>query len=125
MNRHGATAMRHWKRWLPAQFAAIGDPEAFFTQLGEEIQSRIDELTFDFAGDDPPGETYLGKLGRLNMAAFLAESQALRELALLPPESEADPDEDDSHVGQDDRDLVWEESQPETNDMAAAPRRPR
>ncbi len=98
MNRHGAKAMAHWRRWLPARFNAIDDPESFFTQLGDEIQMRIEELAIAIAGDDPPGETYFGKVGRLGEAAYTAECEALRELALLPPESSADPEEDGEYA---------------------------
>ncbi|MFM2417732.1 MAG: hypothetical protein RL385_2455 [Pseudomonadota bacterium] len=34
-------------------------------------------------------ETYLQKLGRLNMARQNAESQVMQEMALLPPEAKA------------------------------------
>ncbi len=37
MNRYGVIAQRHWARWLPRQYAAIGDPDRFFTALGEEV----------------------------------------------------------------------------------------
>ena len=31
MNRYGVMAMRYWARWLPQQYAAISDPDSFFT----------------------------------------------------------------------------------------------
>ena len=40
MNRYGVIAQRHWARWLPRQYAAISDPESFFTTLGEEVARR-------------------------------------------------------------------------------------
>ena len=43
--------------------------------LGEMIADEIDEL----AGDDPPGEGYLAKVGRLDAARAIAQ-----ELMLLP-----------------------------------------
>jgi hypothetical protein len=86
MNRHGEKAMAHWKRWLPTRFSRITEPETFFTNLGEEIEIRKQELTAAIAGDDPPNESYMEKLGRLGEAELTAEGQALRELALLEPE---------------------------------------
>jgi len=94
MNRYGARAQKHWKRWLPTRYGQIPDPDNFFASLGDEIRVRIEELSEALAGDDRPGETYLQKLGRLNMARLNAESQAMQEMALLEPEPGADPDED-------------------------------
>jgi hypothetical protein len=87
MNRYGEQAQSHWRRWLPKRYAALGEkPESFFEQLGEEISDEVDALSSALAGNDVPGEGFMGKLGRLNMARFNAEGQILRELALLEPE---------------------------------------
>lgn len=86
MQRYAAIARDHWRQWLPARFNAIKDPETFFAALGEEIEQRVEELSQALAGDDPPGEQYLEKVGRLQMARANAESQALREMAFLEPE---------------------------------------
>jgi hypothetical protein len=94
MNRYGLTAQRHWERWLPARYAAIQDPDSFFSTLGEEVANRIADLALDLAGDDPPAEDYLVKVGRLNMARLQAEEMILREQVLLPPEPGADPETD-------------------------------
>ena len=95
MNHYGATAQRHWERWLPERYAAIQDPGSFFSNLGEEVARQIADLALDLAGDDPPGEDYLVKVGRLNMARLQAEEIVLREQVFLPPEPGADPDADD------------------------------
>ena len=87
MQKYAAIARDHWKRWLPKRFSEIENPETFFSELGEEIEQRVDELSQALAGSDPPGEQYLQKVGRLQMARANAESQALREIALLEPES--------------------------------------
>jgi hypothetical protein len=86
MNEYGVTARKHWIQWLPTRYSELKDPDSFFSDLGEEIQIRIEELSQSLAGDDPPEETYMEKLGRLNMARLNAESAVLRELALLDPE---------------------------------------
>ena len=95
MNHYGATAQRHWARWLPERYATIQDPDSFFSTLGEEAAQQIADLTLDLAGDDPPGEDYLVKVGRLNMARLQAEEIVLREQVLLTPEPGADPDTGD------------------------------
>ena len=90
MNRYGAQAMRHWQQTDPDRFQAIEDPQAFFTTLGAEVQQEIETLAAALAGPDRVGETYLEKVGRLNMARFNAESDILRERILIPS-----PDEDE------------------------------
>jgi hypothetical protein len=98
VNQYGEMARRHWVRWLPHRYAAISDPDSFFSSLGEETASRIADLSIELAGADQPGEEYLVKVGRLNMARLQAEELVLPELILLPPEPEAgqDPDQPES-----------------------------
>ena len=90
MNHYGQIAMDHWERWLPAQFEAIPNKDSFFQDLGSRAESKIDELALDFAGNDPPGETYLAKVGRLGEARHRAEQIVLSEMILLDPEPAAD-----------------------------------
>ncbi|MFM2415795.1 MAG: hypothetical protein RL385_518 [Pseudomonadota bacterium] len=90
MNRYGAMAQKHWQKWLPSRYNQVPNPEAFFTDLGEQVLERITSLEMAIAGDDPPGEDYLAKLRRLTMARRDAESDVLREMVLIEPE-EGDP----------------------------------
>jgi hypothetical protein len=76
---------------LPGRYAQIEDPEAFFTDLGEEMAEQVVELTDSIAGPDRPGEGYLGKVGRLNMARLSAEEQVMREM--LPASDNEDENE--------------------------------
>ncbi len=102
MNRYGLMARDHWAQWLPARYAAIENPDRFFTDLGSQVAGRIDRLALRLAGDDQPGEGYLGKAGRLGQARHQAEEIVLTEMVLLPPEPGADEPED----GQDNRDTT-------------------
>ncbi len=86
VNRYGRLAQDHWTKWRPNQLRQIPDPEYYFTSLGEEVEQQIEELATTLAGDDPGGEDYLDKLGRLRMARLNAESRVLAEMVLLPPE---------------------------------------
>jgi hypothetical protein len=86
MNRYGRQAQTHWAQWRPVELSQIPDQEAFFSTLGLEVAAKVDQLAAELAGNDPAGEDYLAKLGRLRMAKFTAEEQILRELVLLPPE---------------------------------------
>lgn len=90
MNQYGEIARRHWARWLPGRFVAIENPEAFFTRLGDEAEQRITTLAWELAGDDPLGEGYLDKAGRLGEARHRAEQIVLDEMILLPPEPGTD-----------------------------------
>ena len=97
-NPYGQMARKHWATWRPNELSQIPDPEEFFSRLGLEAEAQIDQLAADLAGDDPGGEGYLEKVGRLRMARATAESQVLRELILLPAEPghpEYDPEDDE------------------------------
>lgn len=87
MNQYGAMALRHWRAWLPTRFAQIGDPQEFFSTLGEQVANQIDETSRALAGPDLTDEDYLGKVGRLAVARKQAEEIVLAELVLLEPET--------------------------------------
>jgi len=90
MNRYGLMAQQHWARWLPARYARIDDPDNFFLELGMLTAQRIDSMALELAGDDQPGEGYLGKAGRLGQARHQAEEIVLADLILLEPEPGTD-----------------------------------
>ncbi len=92
MNRYGLMAQQHWARWLPARYATIEDPDSFFSDLGTQVAERIDTLALQLAGDDQPGEGYLGKAGRLGQARLQAEEIVLADMVLLEPEPGTDED---------------------------------
>jgi len=96
MNRYGQLAQEHWRRWLPTRYAEIPDPVDFFSTLGQEAEDQVFDLRDQLAGPDLPGEGYLEKVGRLNMAQLQAEEAVLADLVYLPPEPEVqDQDEQD------------------------------
>ncbi len=101
MNQYAQMAEQHWRRHLPAHYREIPDPGSFFSTLGEEAAQRIGDLTLDLAGEDPPGEDYQGKLGRLNMARLRAQEIVYRDLLLPPPEDEQDQDRQDETASPD------------------------
>jgi len=88
MNQYGAQAQRHWQTHLLARYTAIPDPEAYFRQLGDQIAEQVAQLARTIAGPDPLHESYLQKVGRLNMARLEAEDQILRQMLPAP---EPDP----------------------------------
>lgn len=96
--KYARMAEQHWRRWRPTQVAQMPDPSSFFSELGAQAASQINDLTFDLAGDDPPDETYMRKLGRLQMARIRAEEMVLPELILVEPEPGLQEDEDSTTV---------------------------
>ena len=95
MNKYGRMAIRHWEKTDPDRFQQIpeSDRETFFTELGEQAEMEIQQLQDQLAGPDPAGESYLEKVGRLNMARLQAEERVLAELILIPPPSSSEQDE--------------------------------
>jgi hypothetical protein len=93
MNDYGRRAMVHWRRWLPARYATIQDPEGFFSMLGRQAESQVLDVAEQLEGPDLPDVGYPEKVGRLNMARMQAEELVLREVILLEPEK-ADTDDD-------------------------------
>lgn len=83
MNKYGKLAKGHWEQTDPARYHAIADPTTFFSELGEQAETQIQDLAMRLSGDDPPGEEYLQKVGRLNMARLQAEEVVLRELVWI------------------------------------------
>ncbi|MFG1804648.1 hypothetical protein ACGFI4_31345 [Micromonospora carbonacea] len=93
MNRYGAQAQKHWQTYLPQRYATIEDPNSFFSTLGEQAATAIEQRARELAGPDLPDEGYLGKLGRLNAAQRTAEEEILPELILIDPATDGPPDE--------------------------------
>ncbi|MGA2929205.1 MAG: TnpV protein [Solirubrobacteraceae bacterium] len=94
MNKYGRLAMSHWQKTDPDRYAQIPDPEAFFGELGERAEVEIQQLQDAIAGSDRPGEGYLEKVGRLNMARLSAEEQVLAESILIPGPASSEEEEE-------------------------------
>ncbi|MFH0246014.1 hypothetical protein ACGRHY_27190 [Streptomyces sp. HK10] len=101
MNQYGRRAQQHWQEFRPGRIAEIDDPEAFFTELGIDVQ---DEVRSRWAAERVTapavaGESYLERAGRLQQLRHEAEAQVLRELVLLPAEDDVDL-ADDPHLSE-------------------------
>ena len=91
--------MRHWQEFDPARFQAIEDPQEFFTTLGAEVEQEIETLAAALAGPDRVGETYLEKVGRLNMARLQAEEAVLSQLIWISePQADEETQEPDPMI---------------------------
>lgn len=92
MNQYGRRAQRHWQEFRPGSIAEIDDPEAFFTELGTDVQYEVRARWTSERLSSPvvAGESYLERAGRLQQMRHEAESEVLRELVLLPAEDDVD-----------------------------------
>jgi hypothetical protein len=95
MNKYGAMAESHWRTWLPRRYATIEDPSSFFSELGVQVSDQIATLELDLLGPEVPGEDFLARVGRRNMARLQAEELTLRDLVLLPAETSAEDESDE------------------------------
>jgi len=85
MNRYGVIAQRHWARWLPKQYAAISDPDTFFTTLREEVARQIDAVADELMDETGQGDGYLAQVGWLFAARAVAGELILPQRVLPEP----------------------------------------
>ena len=89
MNRYGQMAMDHWKRWLPARYSLLEDPQSYFSSLGEQVEEMI--LSHVAALEAAHAQRmaqmdYLTRVGTLNALQAQAEEPILAEMVFLDPE---------------------------------------
>ena len=92
MNKYGRIAMTHWRTWRPEAYHELPNPEEFFSTLGETLADEIVDLAVDMRQPDTPGEGYLEKVGRLNMARLMAEEKILGERVYALREFDEEPE---------------------------------
>lgn len=80
MNRYGQTARAHWERYAPARVQALGDPEGFFTDLGEQIEGQVQTIALELERSSPEAPEYLDRVAQLTGFRRQAEEQVLAEL---------------------------------------------
>uniref|UniRef100_UPI002F910746 hypothetical protein n=1 Tax=Kitasatospora sp. NBC_01519 TaxID=2903576 RepID=UPI002F910746 len=98
INHYGTEARAYWRRWLPTRYAALPDPIAFFTALGEHVEAQVGDLwdQYVIADTAPADETHEERVARLAHLKARAEHEVLDETIRLEPEQEAGlEDEDD------------------------------
>jgi hypothetical protein len=94
VNQYGATALRHWRRHLPASYRKLEDPARFFTDLGEQAEAEIEDRYLRYAGPDVLGESAEDKQARLERAMHRAVEEVHAELVTPSPASQGEPDPD-------------------------------
>ena len=102
MNRYGEWAMAHWKRWRPVTYSEIKNPEAFFTRMGEKVETAIAVRELELRAQVEQTADFLRQARLYSTCRLEAEQQVLREMVYLPPDPGVDPEE---REGQDSPDL--------------------
>lgn len=80
MNAYGELARDLWRAADERRFLDMPDRDAFFTELGDRIARRVDELRPLFAGAAPANEPARCRSLRLRKAQKQAEELAYQEL---------------------------------------------
>jgi len=94
VNHYGTTALRHWRRYLPASYGKLEDPARFFTDLGEQADAEIEDRYLRYAGPEIPGESAEDKQARLDRAMSQATEEVHAELVTPSPASQGEPEPD-------------------------------
>lgn len=96
MNEFGRYAENAWQLMAPDRYAALEDPNRFFSMMGQEAESRMQMVWEQLQGPDPVGETYLEKVGRLNATRMQAEEIVRAD---LKPEMSQEYEEESEDEG--------------------------
>ncbi|MFF3957436.1 hypothetical protein ACFYY1_30120 [Streptomyces sp. NPDC001890] len=98
VNQYGRLAQQHWQEHRPRSIAEIEKPEAFFAELGTDVQDevRVRWTAERLASTTVVGESYLERASRLQQLRHEAEAEVLRELVLLPADGDIDLGDDPS-----------------------------
>ena len=95
--RYAKRVRRYYQDYRPNATMGLGtdsQAEDFFRSLAQQIEDQVSEAEIQIAGPDLTGETYLSKVGRLNMARSQAEELVLANVLYANPPELSDTDED-------------------------------
>lgn len=94
MNKYGLLAREHWSRHAPSRYAALEDPEQYFTELGETAAAQIEQMTVSLERSLPTDLEYLDRVAQLRAIQKQAEDAVLSELVYsVEPEPSSLADE--------------------------------
>ena len=79
MNRYGMMARDHWMKHAPVRYAALEDPQTYFTQVGESIAAQVEQAASRLEADLPADLPYLERVGQLQAIRRQAEEVALTD----------------------------------------------
>jgi len=89
VSKYATIAERYWTTFLPSRVEASEDPTALFESLGEQVQSLIDAQSpaaMEMVKAENPDATYPELRSLLRNVLTTLESDALRDVVMLPPE---------------------------------------
>ncbi|HWL43143.1 MAG TPA: hypothetical protein VNQ73_09375 [Ilumatobacter sp.] len=95
MNHYGQLLQSQHRIARPSEHAMIADPETFFTEIGEQVQSEITELRDRMLGSQRPDETLEGYRRRSYQALSAATEIVLADQHLTTPDEDEDLTMDD------------------------------
>ena len=95
MNRYARLAYDHTRQHQPKTFAAMADPLAHFTSLGEEIEDQITRLRDRLLGAPRADENLDDYRRRSYQARRQAEEVVLAEVVWTEPEPTTEPEDDE------------------------------
>lgn len=88
MSNYATIARQNWQTLAPSTYAQMQQEmnlDEHFQQIQEQAELMVQDLMFQYAGQDSPNESYLQKVGRLEAAKKRAEETVRQEL-LTPPQ---------------------------------------
>lgn len=115
MDPYGRRAMDYVRENCPRQYAAIGDPVSFFSDLGERMRAQVSEAADALAQAPAPPEAttpegWAQRVGEANVAGLMTEERVFSEMVWTAfPSEVGDEDEED-----------WMPLLPDTSDLARA-----
>jgi hypothetical protein len=110
-----------WPWFGPPWYEQVEDLDTYLATYWCALHLSATELAELLAGDDPPGEGYLAKVGRLIAARHQAEEIISHEYGPLTPEDEEDGDEDE-RTPEEDRPKVVDRDHPSWAEVDAEQR---
>ncbi|MFF7953715.1 hypothetical protein [Streptomyces griseorubiginosus] len=78
MNQYGRWAQQHWQEFRPERIADTDDPQAFFIELGGDVQDEawVRWIAAGLAAPVAVGESCLKRVGRLQLMCHEVECEA-------------------------------------------------
>lgn len=80
--------MKYWQDAAPTRYADLENPSEFFTDLGEQIATYVEQLASAMEAKTTFSQDTMTRFGELNAIKASAEEVAMHELAYVEPEDE-------------------------------------
>ncbi len=80
--------MKYWQDAAPTRYADLENPSEFFTDLGEQIATYVEQLASAMEAKATFSQDTMTRFGELNAIKASAEEVAMHELAYVEPEDE-------------------------------------